>query len=183
MKRIAVYPLYVIAAVSFLVVPLRAQEQADLPSHSIGAAAGFVSGVGISYRHWFENTYGYQVTLAPYYNRESSTGGQSLQSAFLSLGLNALKVYRVAEVVNFYGYAGVHYLLDYNEHLSFADPGSSSDKSSTTEHRAIVGLGPGIDIHFWRLSVDLGIGVAARIEGTGNFGIQPTGEIALYYAL
>jgi len=136
--------------------------------HNIGAAAGFVTGYGLSYRHWFPNRYGFQLTFAPFYSNTDSTKFQSL-----SAGLTALRIFKQSRFVNLFGYAGVHGYYRYNEFI-----GEPSHKTKML----YLGAGPGFDIHFWHLSVNIMFGLTGRLELPDNFGGQFSAETALYYS-
>ncbi|MBN1306492.1 MAG: hypothetical protein JXA18_01145 [Chitinispirillaceae bacterium] len=168
--------LIVAAAVAF-----GAQEQQAEPNfypHNIGAGAGFSTGLGLSYRHWFENTYGLQINFIPFVSEQGE-----YYNRFISVGLTGLKILRQARMVNLFGYVGVHGLY-HNERFEETDevseePGTGiyHEKSTT----CFIGLGPGIDIHFWKLSINAMAGIAGRFAGSDDWAMQMSGETALYY--
>jgi hypothetical protein len=162
--------LVVLAASS---ISLSAQNQQPDPNfypHNIGAGAGVSTGLGLSYRHWFPNTYGLQINLIPYVN---NTDGY--KNRFISGGLTGLKILKQARMVNLFGYIGVHGLYRNLKYLP--DTIITYEKSTT----CFIGMGPGIDVHFWKLSLNIMAGIAGRFVNRDDWGMQMAGETALYY--
>jgi len=149
-------------------------EDENLSTHYIGAAAGFVTGYGLSYRHWFNDKNGAQITLGPYVNfQDNST------EASVSLGLTGLRALYLAPVANLFGYYGAHYFFSYDDR-NITGP-NAFEENPNSDHWIIAGLGSGIDIHAWRLSFNLMTGLATYTAFGESFSINITGETALYY--
>ena len=137
--------------------------------HNIGAGAGFATGNGLSYRHWFPSKFGFQITMAPLYSKNEQ---------WVSAGLSVLRIFKQARFVNLFGYAGIHGLYRYNE---FED--EKTEETKTEEIKTVyLGAGPGIDIHFWHLSLNIMFGYAGLVELPDDLGAQFSAETALYYS-
>ena len=124
-------------------------------NRNVGAAAGFVSGYGLSYRQWI-GTWGFQLTTAPYYQKNGIGSDASL-----SLGITALKKIKEAKLVNLFGYLGPHFYLnrstdtyyEYPPYEPYAPAVKPREKTSINQSRILfLGGGPGIDFHFLRIS-------------------------------
>jgi len=142
-------------------------EEHVLMANHVGAAAGFVTGYGLSYRHWSNTGYGYQLTIAPYLDQTT---------ALLSLGVTGLKSIHIAPFANLFAYYGVHY--NYSKD-SYTD---MYDNVVNEESIIIVGGGPGFELHFGPISVDLMFGLAARYSSTSKLGLQMTVDTGIYYS-
>lgn len=141
----------------------------ELNAHNIGMAAGFVTGYGLSYRHWFPGKNGFQLTLGPY-----GSASEWENDLSTSLGLVGLRAFFLARYTNLFGYYGVHWRYSRTE--------TKKPKPSVEAQSDIIaGLGPGIDIHFWHLSLNLMFGLAAYTMIDRSFQLNVTGEGALYY--
>ena len=137
----------------------------SLKTHNIGAAVGFISGYGLTYRHWFPSLNGYQVTFVP-------VGRLNDNETFFnsSIGAIGLRSLHRTESTNFFGYYGAHYNFTYNETTNF-NYASSSDPAkapvaytdNSTENFLFAGGGIGMEIHFWNINYSLMFGY------TGNF--------------
>ena len=146
--------------------------ESNFYTHNIGAGAGVSTGLGLSYRHWFPNTWGVQVNLIPIVNNTSGS-----RDIFTSFGLTGLKILKQARMVSLFGYTGGHWMYQKNTYPDNGVGGSVDTKISTV----YLGFGPGIDIHFWKLSFNIMAGIAGRYVDSTNWGIQMSGETALYY--
>lgn len=140
--------------------------------YNLGAAAGFSTGYGISYRQWFDNK-GLQITTAPVYYRQ----GDEIKLN-LSLGLTGLYRFREATLVDLFGYASTHYSHEYSQY-----PWSAAAERSSYHRFIVAGIGPGIDFHFLTFSFSLMLGLAFihQFDHTKT-GLNFTGETALYYS-
>jgi len=144
-----------------------APEEQTLMAHHIGAAGGFVTGYGLSYRHWSNNGYGYQLTIAPYLDKST---------ALLSLGITGLKNIHIAPFANLFAYYGVHYNYSKDTYNDIYD------SSSKEESLIFIGGGPGFELHFGNISLDIMFGLAARYSTQDKFGLQMTIDSGLYYS-
>ncbi len=183
------------------------KKSSSLKTHNFGLAAGFLSGYGFSYRHWFPSKNGYQITFIPAGKVTENEGYFNS-----SLGLLGLKSLHESEHTNFFGYYGAHYNFEYqNEKKTFNGPSNNSVPYEHTEtiHELYTGLGVGIEIHFWNLNYSLIAGYAANFmreqiidpypnyygyyyssyqptpndtDWKNSFEMQPSIETALFYA-
>jgi hypothetical protein len=160
--------------------PVMAQESnADkkiIYPNNIGAAGGFTTGYGLSYRRWFANGLGLQGTFFPYYMMNND-----YTESRYSMGATGFKLISVTKYVNFYGYASMHHnVYDYTDKRTYTIPNQSmSNHNSMTA----IGVGPGVD---FKMAVDrfltsLMIGVA-YYKYSNETMINMTGEIAVYYS-
>ena len=143
--------------------------------HNIGAAAGFVTGYGLSYRLWLGKSLGLQFTTAPFYRKDKDVTRTSL-----SLGFTVLKSLFKGEHTRLLGYSGIagHYLFqDFDETRPGFDPLDDGDEE---EYNINFGLGPGIELTVWQLSFNL-MGGLACYKSNDSFSVSMTGEVGLYY--
>ena len=132
--------------------------------HGIGAAAGFVTGYGLSYRFLTpENAW--QITFAPY-----------ITSSFnvISLGFALIHTLYEADITDLFMYTGVHTL--YND--------SVYDKNNNprTSIRINVGIGPGIRFKiFQHVIFDIMFGYAVYNEIDNPSSVNFTEEAGLFY--
>lgn len=138
-----------------------AAAETSLKTHNIGLGAGFLTGYGLTYRHWFPTGNGYQLTFIPvarinddetYFN--SSVGAIGLRSFHRTLHSN------------FFGYYGGHYNYTYEsqERLYFTNMGSETNilRDKDILHNVYAGAGLGIEVHFWSINYSLMFGYAAN---------------------
>jgi hypothetical protein len=154
-------------------------DENKVGTYNIGVGAGFVTGYGLSYRQWFGKN-GVQVTLAPYYSSDSM--GTNFTMSFGIVGLRMLKE---ARFVNLFAYYGGQYWYSYDKATStfYTYPdGSYTQTAITKSKRIYAGGGPGLDIHFWKLSLNVMFGLAFTSDLDKSSGIQFTGETGLYYS-
>jgi hypothetical protein len=152
----------------FLPATLLGQEKADTLSkakfkNSLGVAAGFTTGYGLSYRYW-PKKFGVQITFAPYSNDyESHT---SIGVAFL---LNLIET----DKTNLFLYQGNHLLISKYKGQYWDNYRTSNDIASYN------GIGIGIEfIILKRVSFNL-MGGYAGFENFDRIGF--TGETGLYF--
>lgn len=161
------------AVLLLLSVPTMALD--GTKTHNIGIGAGYVTGYGISYRHWFPSDWGFQVNFAPYYDKTEYSEEHNL-----SLGITGLKVLHGAETVNLIGYAGASILYDYDRYTyNYESPG---EEVETTNTRYTFGGGPGFDVRFWHLTFSAMFGVRVSTEANDEVHMDITGETALFYS-
>ncbi|MBD3321581.1 MAG: hypothetical protein GF350_10855 [Chitinivibrionales bacterium] len=159
--------------------PVRAGEHSTFYRHNVGAGAGFLTGYGLQYRHWFPNRHGFQINLGPYLNKTDEQ-----EKVTVSAGLNGLYIARESKFVNLFIYYGTHFWYSHEtgtDDSEVPDTVALAREDNGDEYYVYAGAGPGFDIHFWRLSVNLQPGVAFRINNDGDYGLQMSGEISLYY--
>lgn len=151
--------------------PVKAQVQ-DTPSdfnqpyvYEIGAAAGFSTGYGLSFRYW-PKKYGIQVNFAPYYDEYGS---------MISLGTTGLMQVEDNGWSRFFFYLGNH--LHYDK--MFADDYTPEDQTNLTW---VVGAGPGLELLIKeRVGINVMFGVASYLDTDGYWMLNLTGETGLYY--
>jgi hypothetical protein len=168
-------PMKFAIAILFLLSVVLADEN-KVGAHNIGAAAGFVTGYGLSYRQWFDKN-GMQVTCAPFYDKNNDHTGYSL-----SIGATYLRTLIEAKFVNLFLYAGPHFWYGYNKGMEYDNNGDSVGVHITREKMLFAGGGPGIDFHFWKLSFNVMVGLAFHTDFDASAGINFTGETGLYYS-
>ena len=124
--------------------------------HSLGFSAGGTTGLGFSYRHFFPNRLGFQVTGVPIF------GGGDF---FSSTGLSLMYIFKEHEKVDLFSYLGNHLIYErftyYQAPITFPDPqpGDEVIKERLTYN---IGFGAGVNIHFWEfidLSLKAGYGI------------------------
>src|SRR6056297_64271 len=133
--------------------------------YEIGAAAGFSTGYGLSFRYW-PKKYGIQVNFAPYYDEYGS---------MISLGATGLMQVEDNGWSRFFFYLGNH--LHYNK--TFADDYLPEDQTILTW---IVGAGPGLELLIKeRVGINVMFGVASYLDTDEYWMLSLTGETGLYY--
>jgi hypothetical protein len=162
-------------AILFLLSVVLADEH-KVGAHNIGAAAGFVTGYGLSYRQWI-GKYGVQATCAPYYEKNPDRTNYSV-----SFGVTGLRTLIEANFVNLFLYAGPHFWYGYNRGIEYDNNGDSMGIHTSREKMLFAGGGPGIDFHFWKLSFNVMVGLAFHSDFDASVGINFTGETGLYYS-
>ena len=102
--------LFVFAILSLLLMSVSGQDNpyTELKSNELGLHVGACTGMGMSYRHWFDKI-GFQLTALPIKTDEFT---------FVSAGATALFSFYDSRYVMVFGYLGSHYLLrdDYEEY-------------------------------------------------------------------
>ncbi len=144
-------------------------------THNIGIGAGYVTGYGLSYRHWFPSNFGYQVNFAPYYSKTDYE-----KEITLSLGVTGLRTLHRSSVVNLLGYAGASVYYDYDRYEN--NYGHFEEVTEESNTRYTIGGGPGFDVHFWHLSMNVMFGVRFSTESTDETRMDITGETAVFYS-
>ncbi len=148
----------------------------DVGRYNIGLAAGFTTGYGLSYRQWFDNGYGLQLTCGPYYDKTTSS-----TDASVSTGVTGLKVINSVRGLNLFGYVSAHMHYSYSMDTVYLDIYPESSVSETTT--LYIGGGPGLDFHTKRVSFSVMTGLMYNTtlqQSSVHFGL--TVETALYYS-
>ena len=133
-----------------------------------GIHIGSTTGMGLSYRHWF-NKFGVQVTGLPYKDNH-----EFFSSAAVTMMYSILK----SEHIRVYGYLGNHYT--HHKLTVETDWNGSTYLSSTTEitNKWHIGFGPGFSLGTTvAFNIMAGYGI---YDITGNLLLLPAGEIGLY---
>ena len=149
--------------------PVKAQDAANdfnqTYVYEIGAAAGFSTGYGLSFRYW-PGKYGLQVNFAPYYDE---------YGAMVSLGATGLMQVEDNGWSRFFFYLGNH--LHYDK--TFSDDYNPDDQTMLTW---VVGGGPGLELLIKeRVGINVMFGVASFLDTDGYWMLNLTGETGLYY--
>lgn len=140
-----------------IIVTISAQESSsdfESKSNEFGIHAGFSTGLGLSYRHWFDNN-GIQLTFLPVFTDDLT---------FVSGGLTFMRSFRESKYFRFYGYLGNHYI--YNTEAEY-------------EQQYNIGIGPGFSFgKTVRFNLQVGYGL---YDVFNRLNMLPTGEIGLYF--
>ncbi len=134
----------------------RAPEK-SLKKHNVGIGAGYISGYGLTYRHWGENKHGFQASFVPIARvNEDET---YINTSIGGIGMRSLHETRHT---NFFAYYGGSYNYTYesrNPYYNYSPYNPENlGKFQLTEHTIHAGSGMGIEIHFWNLNYSLMIG-------------------------
>ncbi|KMQ51331.1 hypothetical protein CHISP_1814 [Chitinispirillum alkaliphilum] len=151
-------------------------EQKDLNRHNIGLAAGHITGSGFAYRHWFENSYGIQLTLAPYHNRSKES-----TSTYVNAGLTGLRILNEHERVNVVAYVGSNFRYRKSTDLYWYDMTRLPD-DTYQDNRLTAGAGIGGDIEFSSISVNLKAGYRFSTDLEDEFVSSLSADVALFYS-
>jgi len=161
--------IFIVLLVAMSTLLSFAQEEKEYYKNEFGAHAGFTSGVGLSYRHWF-NRVGAQVTAIPI---------KSDNMFFGSLGLTGMYSLKRSKYVQAYLYLGNHFFT-YDDTYYEYDPSTGYEtehKQRNTQYN--IGFGPGFS--FGRVvTFSLMVGYGAY-DVMDRFNLLPTGEIGVYY--
>ncbi len=141
--------------------------ETSIKRHNVGAAAGFISGYGLSYRHWGESKNGYQVTFVPIASKDES--GMFVNISAGGMGLRSL---HQARRTNAFAYYGGQYNFTSDENRESYSSGSSNSYEETV-HNLSVGAGVGVEIHFWNLNYSLMFGYSWRGRQESRSGSVP----------
>ena len=173
--------------------------------NNIGAAGGFVTGYGISYRRLLGGKNSLQITGIPFYyeskynNKGIDTYSSTRDSGYsnfgnLSIGLTWLRVFAREFDIRLLSYAGANLNVRYEksdyrerrrEWISDRD-----DYDTLTKHvqkddivkRFTLGGGLGGEFQVWRLAGTLMAGIQAYYEReTKSKGVIPSIEIGVYF--
>ena len=142
--------------------------EVKINNNELGAHAGFTTGLGLSYRHWF-NKVGLQFTTIPVKTDEAF---------FLSLGFTGMYSLKKTNTVRTYLYVGNH-LISNDEGTGKYQTTGSYKEITTRTTRYNIGFGPGFA--FGRTvtyNIQFGYGL---YDITGKFNMLPTLEMGLYY--
>jgi len=138
--------------------------------HSLGFAAGFTTGYGLSYRY-MPARFGVQVTFAPYHDGETDR---------FSTGLALFYTLVQGKTSNLFLYQGTHYY--YHSSLQYArdfDPNFPNRMERITENYVNAGVGVGIEII---MAKRIGLNLMSGYAAYDNFNkLNITGEAGLYY--
>ncbi len=175
--------------------------QGTLKPYNVGIAAGFISGYGLTYRHWRPTGNGYQLVFVPLGRIDENNA--DFNSSLGILGLRSL--HRTGRT-NFFAYYGGHYNFKFERRLetryNFSGTILATHEREEVAHNLFGGGGAGVELHFWNLNFNLMFGYAAhgrmrQTYYTGSapsdvgmddgdwhysFQFQPSVETALFYS-
>ena len=136
--------------------------------HSVGAAAGFTTGYGLSYRYR-PGKFGVQGTFAPYSSGDVKT---------FSTGVTFLYTILENSSSNLYIYQGNHYFYHSFIGSTYEANGTYTTKRYTDSYMNN-GLGVGIELI---VAKRVGLNLMGGYAAYENFsGLNLTGEVAMYY--
>ena len=176
-----------ILTIYFLIAPIKIQAQSQVPTepekqarHGIGAAAGFVTGYGLSYRFTPSN-FGMQFNFAPYHSKDIDRYSMGITFMYKLIDNKSTNLY-LYQGNHFYYNAEKLYYLDStkNSQTTASTPG----KTNTIEERIKEkyfnnGIGVGIEIIIVKR---IGFNIMAGYGAYKNFEeLNFTGETGLYY--
>lgn len=165
MKNIVILVVFL-----FPLFNINAQEDPEPTRvHEFGIHAGFVTGVGLSYRYWPQKL-GFQLTALPVKTDEET---------FISVGVTGLYSFYESRRVRFFGYFGNHLLYMRDREYSYGYTYDYYEYNKRTEYN--MGFGPGFGFGTRvRFNIMAGYGL---YDVFGKLNIMPTAEIGLYYSL
>jgi hypothetical protein len=201
-----------IPAILVVLILMRSTDAAQTPKapallykNNIGAAAGFITGYGISYRRLLDENSILQITGFPFYY-ESKYDNSSIDSyssirdsgysnfGNVSVGLTWLRVIVRELDLRLLAYTGVNLNTRY-EKSAYRERSTEWDsglgdydtlithvQKEETINRITIGGGMGGEFQVWRLTGSLMVGIQAYYEReTKNKGIIPSAEIGGYF--
>lgn len=171
-----------LAIAALLLLPLCGWAQEEEPKtnpfvNEVGINAGFTTGLGLSYRHWFDS-FGLQLTGMPF---------KHFKEALISVGLTPMYSMYNGKYTRIFAYWGNHLChrswisKQYQEHSVTGEyVVSREEPRSYTQYNTGVGFG----FSFGRVvafNISLGYGAYDVLGGYENLSLLPTGEIGLYW--
>jgi hypothetical protein len=166
--------LLLLLAISSMSVLAMGQERLKSPvlKNEFGIHAGATTGLGLSYRHWFDRA-GFQLTALPV---------KAEDVTLYSAGVSLLYTFYESKYSRFYGYVGNHYWYNqYDEYVYGYDNNGNYTESVKKVTDEFYNLGVGPAFAFGKV-VRVNIMVGYAIYDVFNNGyMMPTGEIGLYY--
>ncbi len=171
-----------------ILLPIVLFGQKDLSSpykNQIGAAAGFTTGYGISYRYW-PDKWGVQLTTTPYFEKGRANS---------SFGVTVLMRLQEMSWVNLYLYLGNHLIFDRTTYYpqltdaggnllydTYGNPVYSSQLEYANNYRWLTGIGPGFEFIIGkRFSFNLMFGFRSDYATNEDYKIAFTGETGIYF--
>ncbi len=163
----------------------------SIKTHNFGLAAGYISGYGLTYRHWGKSDNGYQLTLIPV---GKLTETHSFFNA--SIGAIGLRSLNAGQAVNFFAYYGAQYNYTYEKDVYQSNYDQNYQYVPTynyerlnISHKLYAGGGLGLELHAGNLSLNVMVGYAgnyARDFSTlsnweKSLEFRPSAEAAVFY--
>jgi len=156
---------------SLLLFSLSAQENqpVEIKNNEFGFHAGFVTGLGLSYRHWIYDA-GIQLTVLPIKTQEFT---------FVSAGFSFLYSLHRSKYIMVYGYLGNHYYYNTHDEESYNPNTGFYEQHNVSDSGYNIGFGPGFAFgKVVRFNIQVGYGFH---DVTDEFNLYPTGEMGLYF--
>ena len=145
----------------------------------LGFAGGVSTGSGISYRHWLNPQWGFQINLLPYYNESTqrysnyyyngtynsiSRNDSTVRNVgFLNLGLTALRTAAAMDYLRVLLYMGGNLYTDYLYTDEWDSYSSSRTIYNSLTNKVTLGFGGGCEFYLWRLAFHAMVGVQGSI--------------------
>jgi hypothetical protein len=173
-------------------------------SRYFGFSAGFITGYGISYRRWFNNSWGLELNLFPWYNEDhydndldeyeyeyeyDRDSGYSKEGN-LCLGITYLKTLADLRYARILFYAGGNLQTSYNRWHYYYDTYEYriddyvARESSGREfnNKVSIGIGSGAEWYVWRFAFHamLGLYGAYKVEEKG-YEARPSIDIGVHF--
>ncbi len=150
-----------------------------------GVTAGFSTGLGLTWRRWFNEDYAAQLTFGPYYYEDENNEGET---KWLNFGLSGFKNFAKGRYIRFLGYASAQYQYydswENRPYYSYRTDSLMISDYATESHFLSFGMGAGIEVYVWRLGFNLMVGLAPNLrrEYTDKWrkGIMVSPESGLY---
>lgn len=144
--------------------------------NEFGANAGLTTGVGLSYRHWF-NEFGVQITALPI---------KEQYYAFISGGLTGMYSLRNTKYMRIFAYWGNHVFHESNSYTEsyYNDITHEMTSRPVLRSKTQYNTGVGLGFSFGRVvafNIQLGYGAYDVFGGSKNLSLLPTGEVGLYW--
>jgi hypothetical protein len=172
--------------------------------NNIGAAAGFITGYGISYRRMISGSNLLQITGFPFYYESNDDTNSNLFSSrdsgftrrgLFSLGVTLNHFMARALDIRILSYFGANINIDYeksgyrektwtyNSETQTNEARTTVIRTEKSEKRITIGGGIGGEFQMWRLIGNLSVGVQAYYKTQAKLkGIMPSVEISGYFA-
>lgn len=166
-------PIPIILAFLFTLSTFSQENEApSFKKNEFGGHAGFSTGLGLSYRHWFSD-FGIQTTAIPV-----RVDGDF----FGSLGITGLYTLKRVRNTHTFLYFGNHWIFQSGYEYYNYDPYTGTEyiekEDATMQYN--LGFGPGFSFgKTVNFSLMVGYGI---YDLTDRFNLLPTAEIGVYYA-
>jgi hypothetical protein len=164
-KKLVIFIIVIIA----LKVSAQESPVTDSKKNEFGIHAGAVTGLGLSYRHWFDKA-GIQITALPV---------KTDYETFISAGLTGLYAFHNSKYMMVFGYLGNHLFIG-EESKDVYNPYNRINETVYEDRLYYnIGFGPGFAFgKTVRFNLMVGYGFYDIFE---KFNMYPTGEIGLYF--
>ncbi|RZK01668.1 MAG: hypothetical protein EOO43_24110 [Flavobacterium sp.] len=148
----------------------------------LGITAGFLSGLGFSYRQYFADRLGFKATGIAFFDQNQTFG---------NIGLQGMYVLSENDWLRFYGLVGVSNFTTRRANYSYNNPSSTDSdyvyipSKGSSNFEAYNSVGAGIGIELGRLSQGLSFAielpVVATFRGTSFSSLYPIPSLSVIY--